>query len=170
VMFGSGGGITLGRRSIRVVGFGMQYACEMLLTQAKLGVRVTEGDGEVGVGAEGLGRELRLYLTWLHSTVSSLSGTQANEGQLIVLTALQSECASVGPIRNDGVADFPESERRVQPVGVNGGQVSNDLLEESFEVLHDPSLSGIRPSPHILQCWYLRQRGSCRPLSRFCAE
>jgi hypothetical protein len=139
------------------VGFGMQYACEMLLTEAQLGFRVAESDGEVGVGAEGFRRKLRLYLSWLHSTISPLAGTQANEGQFIIFTALDLECAPVGPVRNDGLPKLPQLQRRAQPVGVNCRQVANDLLEQSFKAFHDQF------RPYIEPRWCLQPPGQEPP-------
>jgi hypothetical protein len=130
------GCISLIGGSIGAAGFRIQYACEMRLAEPELSVGMTESNCQVRIGAEGLGSKLRVYLRWLRLTVSSLTRTEAKEGQLIVLTALELECAPIGPVRNDDVAELPDLKRRAQPAGVKSHQVANDLLEQSSQIFH----------------------------------
>jgi hypothetical protein len=132
----SGGCISLSRGSVGSAGFRVQYAREMLLTEAKMSFGVTKSESEVWIGAESLGSKLRVYFPWLHSTVSALTGTKPNQGQLIVLTAFELECAPVGPVRNNSVPELSNRKRRAQPAGIDGRQVANNLLKEPLEVLH----------------------------------
>jgi hypothetical protein len=102
----------------------------MLLIQDQLSFRMTKNDRQVRIGVQDFGRKLGMYVGWLRSSVSALTGTKANESQLVVLTALELKCPAVSSVWENGFADIGERQRRAESARVSGREASNDLSEE----------------------------------------
>ena len=94
---------------------------------------------QVGIGASHLRCEQLLNVFRLGNREAALAGTELHESELVILAAVELKRATVGPVRNDRVPDICQRQGTFQPGRVTRGQVSNELPEESLQVVQLPS-------------------------------
>jgi hypothetical protein len=109
---------------------------EPLGFQAHHGIAMPMDDVQVGIGAPELGFELSPDLSRLGPGKAALSGAEPHQHQLVIFTALELERPPVGPVGHDRIAKVGQGQRPMKSSGIRRGKVSNDLPEESLQVVH----------------------------------
>jgi hypothetical protein len=91
---------------------------------------------QIRIGALGFRRELRVSLFWLGASKVTFPGTQTDQHELVIFTALQAQRSAVGPVGQNGPTDLPHAKRKLEASRVGGDQVADDLTEEPAQIAH----------------------------------
>jgi hypothetical protein len=109
---------------------------QLVLVQDDDCVLVSVDDRKVGIGTHSFSGKLGLNIVRLRAGKPALAGTQADENELVVLTGLEPQSPTVGPVRKDGPTDLAQRERMPKPGRLGGCQVADHLTEETTQVFH----------------------------------
>jgi hypothetical protein len=108
----------------------------MLFVQEDRRVLVPVDDRQIRIGIQCFGGQRRMNIVRFGPGEPTLAGAQTDEYELIVLAGLEPERATVGPVREDRLANLAQRQRTPEPGRVGGCQVAHDLTEEATQLLH----------------------------------
>jgi hypothetical protein len=114
----------------------VQRASQLVGVQDDDCALVPVDDRQVGIGTQRYGGKLGVNIVRLCAGEPTLAGAQADENELVVLTGLEPQSPTVGPVRKDRPTDLAQRERAPKPGRVGGCQVADHLTEEATQVLH----------------------------------
>jgi hypothetical protein len=99
-------------------------------------VAVGSEDREIRIGSRELAPEPGLKLGRVGTGKAAFARAEPQQEDLVVLRALQCQRATVGPVRQDVSLDLGYLQWLMQPSGIGGGEVGDQLPEEVLEVAH----------------------------------
>jgi len=98
---------------------------------------------EVGIGPGELALEFGLKLGRLDAREEAFAGAEPQKEDLVVLGAFQSERAAIGAVWQDVTLDLCQLEWLMQPTGIGGSKIGDQLPKESLEIAHKSGDVGV---------------------------